>query len=119
MSKEQEIAHDALVKRLENYLRRSGQYYIVQTNVPYYEGSITKGEIDILAINHDHFDFYEVKGSPERSSFQKAVDQLRVARLYFSQKGNDYIYTSHYEIEPLDAVVERLHRKMRHKKKER
>lgn len=117
MSKEQEIAHDALVRRLEQYLRRSGQYYIVQTHVPYYEGSITKGEIDILAINNDHFDLYEVKGSPERKSFQKAVDQLRVARLYFSQKGNDYIYTPHYEIESLDTVVQRLHKKMRHKQK--
>lgn len=118
MTKEKEKEHDVLVSRLEQYLRRSGQYYIVQAHVPYYDGSITKGEIDILAVSYDNFDVYEVKGSPERSSLQKAVDQLRTARLYFSQRGNDYIYTPHYDIETLDAVVERLNRKMRNKKKE-
>lgn len=117
MTTEKEKEHDILVSRLELYLRRSGYYNIVQVQVPYYDGNITKGEIDVLAINHDNFDLYEVKGSPERSSLQKAIKQLRTARIYFSQPGKDYIYTPHYDIESLDAVVERLNRKMRDKPK--
>lgn len=117
MSKDKEIAHDILVRKLESYLRNSDQYSIIQTHISYYKGSITIGEIDVLAINYDHFDLYEVKGSPERSSLQKAIHQLRTARLYFGHPGRDYIYTPHYEIESLDTVVDRLNHRMRDKQK--
>lgn len=117
MSKE--IEHDRLVLRLETYLRRSGAYYLIQHHIPYYEFSQTIGEIDVLAVNFHNFDLYEVKGSAERGSLQKAVEQLRTARLYFNQPGNNFIFTPQFGIESLDTVVQRLSRKMRNKKKER
>ena len=115
MSKEK--SHDALVKRLEHMLRYSGKYYTILSNVSY--GTVTKtiGEIDLLALGYNVFDIYEVKGSEEQSSLCKAVEQVRTARIYFGHQGNEFIYTPQKGIEPLDAVVERLHRRRRNKKK--
>lgn len=116
MSKQKE--HDAFVVRLANFLRRSGDYYIVQTHVPFYELTVTKGEIDVLAIGYDVFDLYEVKGNAERNNFQTAVEQLSTARGYFGHQGSEFIYTPQKGIESLDMVVQRLNQKMKNKKKE-
>ena len=116
MSKQQE--HDLHVINLATLLRRSGQYHIIETHVPYYDQAITRGEIDVVAIGYETFDLYEVKVSAMRGNFQEAVRQLRTARNYFSQLGSDFIYTPQHRIESLDAVVQRLNLRMRHKQKQ-
>ena len=107
-TKSKEKSHDKLVKKLEQILLSSGQYYIIQANVQYGTSAKTLGEIDVLAIGSDIFDIYEVKGSAEQNSMRKAVDQVRMARRYLGQTGSEFIYTPHYGIETLDQVVHKL-----------
>jgi len=115
MSKDK--SHDKLVRILEHELRSFGKYYIILTEVPYGISTKTIGEIDVLAIGHDIFDIYEVKGSSEHNSLRRAADQVRAARRYLGQEGNEFIYTPQNGIESLDTVVQRLHYRNDNKRK--
>ena len=105
------LNHDDYVKDLVEILR--SEYLIVQQNVQFGYSSIILGEIDVLAINHDTFDLYEVKSSSDIGAMKKAADQLILARSYLGHQGKSFIYTPKNRIQSLGEVLNGLKKKKR------
>lgn len=105
------LIHDQYIQDLAAILRSNPQYYIISINVPYGPSNRIIGEIDVLAIGHDFFDLFEVKGSCDPSNMRKAISQLNIARHILGNNGDDFIYTPKRGIQSLEDVTRYLSRK--------
>ena len=107
MAKKNNIYHQKLVEKLSELIK--DRYALILTNVCYPLNDVqTYGEIDLMALNPNRADFYEVKGSYNQNNLKKAADQLRRMREYWKFSGDDFVYTPEKGIERLEDIVREI-----------
>ena len=107
--------HDDNIRDLVDLIKDN--YLAVLTNVEYGMATLVQGEIDVLALDYNRFDIYEVKGSSDFRSMRKAVEQVKISRGYLGQQGSEFIYTPANGIQPVESVIETLKKKRRRRKR--
>jgi Holliday junction resolvase-like predicted endonuclease len=84
--------HDGLVNRLEAQLLDTRDYQIIWKFFEYCRNGVN-GEVDLLAMADELYDFYEVKSSYCRKSHNKAKEQFsRYKRAFPKQRVQGYLY---------------------------
>ena len=84
--------HDSLVNELEIILFNTMDYEKMWKFFEYCRDGV-RGEVDLLAIADDIYDFYEIKSTYHRKARNKAQEQYqRFKRTFHENKTNGFLY---------------------------